>query len=540
MGSTETSWRARPVATVLVKAAILLAPVALGTAAGLLLAHAVPPPAGTAARVAWSVLVLGTSTLVLLGAERVMRRLAPLTLLMRLSLVFPDQAPKRFGVAMKAIRPSRRSSEGLEAKDCLALLASLLAHDRRTRGHSERVAAYTTMIAEELGIEGEEHSRLVWGALLHDIGKLEVPASILNKPGALDDGEWKVMSAHPEHGRALVEPLRPWLGDALSAVDGHHERYDGNGYPDRRRSVDLPQAARIVAVADAFEVMTAARSYKKPMSIAAARQEVVACTGGQFDPEVSRAFLTLSVPKLWRVAGPMAWVAQLPVLGVLVRGELVPVAVGAAAQNAALATTQAVTAAAVVGGALVATGATSLLTTDPAEARPAAVVVGEEPEARGATAASWAGEVAPTDPDDGAEPANDDGAGPDRPGAPGTPPPARPAPETEPSAGPGPVAEVPDPVAPGHDDEVPPGHGGENPGHDDEVPPGHGGENPGHDDEVPPGHGGENPGHGGENPGHGGGNGGGNSGHGGDNSGHGGENSGHGHDHGQGQGQGGG
>ena len=89
----------------------------------------------------------------------------------------------------------------------------------------------------------------------------------------------------------------------------------------------------------------------------------------------------------------MAWVAQLPVLGVLVRGELVPVAVGAAAQNAALATTQAVTAAAVVGGALVATGATSLLTTDPAEARPAAVVVGEEPEARGATAASWAGEV---------------------------------------------------------------------------------------------------------------------------------------------------
>ena len=116
MGSTETSWRARPVATVLVKAAILLAPVALGTAAGLLLAHAVPPPAGTAARVAWSLLVLGTSTLVLLGAERVMRRLAPLTLLMRLSLVFPDQAPKRFGVAMKAIRPSRRSSEGTRSR----------------------------------------------------------------------------------------------------------------------------------------------------------------------------------------------------------------------------------------------------------------------------------------------------------------------------------------------------------------------------------------------------------------------------------------
>jgi hypothetical protein len=351
-------WRARPVATWGVKAFILLVPVAAGTAVGLALAARVPAPTALGARIGWSMLVLGTSTLVLLAVERVVRRLAPLALLLRLSLVFPDEAPKRFGVALRAVRPRREEADGAraEAEASLALLARLLTHDRRTRGHSERVAAYATMIAQELGVDEEERARLTWGALLHDIGKLEVPASILNKPGSLDDAEWKVLSAHPLAGRALVAPLRPWLGDALSAVDGHHERFDGGGYPEHRPAGDLPLAARVTAVADAFETMTAARSYKDPMPIGAARSEVAACAGGHFDPQVCRAFLALSVPRLWRVAGPMAWLAQVPLVGLLVRGELVPVALGSAAQGAAAATGQALTAAAVMGGALVAGG----------------------------------------------------------------------------------------------------------------------------------------------------------------------------------------
>jgi HD-GYP domain-containing protein (c-di-GMP phosphodiesterase class II) len=353
------TWRARPVATVLVKGLILLVPIAAGTLAGFVVADALPVPAGTPAKVAWSLVVLGTSTLTLIGVERLTRRLAPLALLLRLSLVFPDQAPKRFGLALRAIRPGRAAVDADEpaAGASLALLASLLAHDRRTRGHSERVAAYARMICDGLGLSDEERDRITWGALLHDIGKLEVPTRILNKPGKLDEAEWRIMARHPAFGAALVDPLRPWLGDALTAVDGHHERFDGTGYPYRRRSGDLPLAARVVALADAFEVMTAARSYKAPMSVAAGRAEVAACAGGHFDPQVARAFLGLSVPQLWRVAGPLAWLAQVPLIGLVVRGDVVPSVLGPAVQNAAMVTTQAVATAAMVGGALVATGA---------------------------------------------------------------------------------------------------------------------------------------------------------------------------------------
>jgi putative nucleotidyltransferase with HDIG domain len=357
MRMTTTQWRARPVATIAVKAAIVLVPMIAGTAAGLVVAGLLPVPAGLALRVGWVLVVLAASTVTLLLFERLARRAAPLALLLKLGLVFPEQVPHRFGVALKAIRPRRQEDgERLEAAESLSLLASLLAHDRRTRGHSERVAAYATMIAEEMGIEGQDRDRLTWGALLHDIGKLQVPADILTKPSALDDEEWSIMAGHPAFGSALVDPLRPWLGDALSAVDGHHERFDGTGYPYRRPSGSLPVAARVAAVADAFETMTAARSYKDPMPLAAARAEVAACAGGQFDPAVCRAFLALSLPRLWRVAGPLSWLAQIPLIGVVVRGEM-PVVVSSAAQGAALATGQAVTAAAVVGGALLVGGA---------------------------------------------------------------------------------------------------------------------------------------------------------------------------------------
>ena len=279
------------------------------------------------------------------------------------------------------------------------------------------------MIAEELGIDGQDRDRLTWGALLHDIGKLQVPADILTKPSALDDEEWSIMAGHPAFGSALVDPLRPWLGDALSAVDGHHERFDGTGYPYRRPSGSLPVAARVAAVADAFETMTAARSYKDPMPLAAARAEVAACAGGQFDPAVCRAFLALSLPRLWRVAGPLSWLAQIPLIGAVVRGEIVPVAVSSAAQGAALATGQAVTAAAVVGGALLVGGAAGHGVGPDAGATPAA----SAEIAASPTVTDPAGPGGSTDPDDSG---NDDGSyggggggtdrpgtGPDRPGS---------------------------------------------------------------------------------------------------------------------------
>jgi HD domain len=357
----------------------VLVPVAVGLVVGAVVVRLLPTPEGGLDRALWLVAVLGASTASVVLVEQATRRLGPLTLLLRLGLVFPGEAPKRFGVALRAIRPQRLALEAdgdrLGAEQSLSLLAALLAHDRRTRGHSERVAAYATMIATELGIKGEERARLQWGALLHDVGKLEVPARILRKPAPLDDIEWRIMGGHPAFGGRLVDPLRPWLGDALSAVDGHHERWDGGGYPYRRSAADLPIAARVTAVADAFETMTAARPYKKPMPVAEARQEIARCAGHQFDPEVARAFLALSVPRLWVLAGPLTWLAQIPVLGV------------AAAQAAAAAAAPAVTAAAVVGGAMVAGGVAPV----PAIADQRAVVATEAASAE-APGAAPAGE----------------------------------------------------------------------------------------------------------------------------------------------------
>lgn len=247
------------------------------------------------------------------------------------------------------------------------------------------------------------------------------------------------MVGHPAFGSALVDPLRPWLGDALSAVDGHHERFDGTGYPYRRPSGSLPVAARVAAVADAFETMTAARSYKDPVPLAAARAEVAACAGGHFDPAVCRAFLALSLPRLWRVAGPLSWLAQIPLIGVVVRGEIIPVAVSSAAQGAALATGQAVTAAAVVGGALLVGGAADHgLAPDAGRTTPAEIAAsptGTDP-ARGSTDPGDSGN------DDGSN--GGGGSGTDRPG-------------TDPDRPGNDDPTVPDPTVPGGEDPGGPG-----------------------------------------------------------------------------------
>jgi HD-GYP domain-containing protein (c-di-GMP phosphodiesterase class II) len=224
------------------------------------------------------------------------------------------------------------------------------------------VAAYALLIAEELGLDGASREEVRWAGLLHDVGKVAVPPRILNKPGRLDDQEWAVMASHPVEGRALVAPLKGMLGEAIDAVDGHHERWDGSGYPRGVRAADLPLSTRIVAVADAFETMTAARSYKSPVPFGQARTEVTACAGRQFDPAVVRAFLNVSVPRLWRVAGPLALLAQVPVIGSVVQGSMAPGAT-VAAQGALATAGQVAGTAAIVGGVLVVGGAADPPTT---------------------------------------------------------------------------------------------------------------------------------------------------------------------------------
>jgi HD domain len=265
--------------------------------------------------------------LTIIALERVGRRLLPLAALLNLSLLFPDRAPKRFAIARRVGKPRDLQRQLQEARDkgvrggevaymqrVLELVAALSVHDRQTRGHSERVRVFADLIADEMNLPAADRARLRWASLLHDIGKLVVPSEILSKPAALSDAEQTAVRRHPEEGERLVGPLRAWLGEWADAVVQHHERFDGKGYPHGISGEQISLAGRIVAVADSYEVMTAVRPYRKPIGVSAARQELVKCSGGQFDPVVVRAFLNISMGRLWRVVGLGSWIAQLPLL----------------------------------------------------------------------------------------------------------------------------------------------------------------------------------------------------------------------------------
>jgi putative nucleotidyltransferase with HDIG domain len=350
MGGTDPRkddgrWRPRPLLSFALRLASVLVPAAVGAASAYGFVIAVPMPDGFA-RIPWVLGLVVSSTVATALAERIGKRFLPLALLLRLSLVFPDRAPSRFAMARGAgnVRVLERRihearEEGVDpspvraAEQILALVAALSAHDRKTRGHSERVRAFTDLAAGELRLPDADRDRLRWAALLHDIGKLHVPARILNKAGRPDEREWETLQGHPAAGARIAAPLLSWLGPWGNAIEQHHERFDGGGYPHALAGEDISLAARIVSVADSFEVMTAARAYKKPMSVPAARRELAACAGGQFDPAIVRAFLNVSLGRLWLTVGPMSWTALVPVLGSLQRtgGQIAAAAKGAAA-----------------------------------------------------------------------------------------------------------------------------------------------------------------------------------------------------------------
>jgi hypothetical protein len=314
-------WTAHPVWATLLRVVIFLIPISCALFVTWSAQQVLPIPQDAGDRLLWWVTLLGLGLAVALSAERLARRLLPLATLLQLAMLFPDRAPSRFRVARQAgsVRQlEATAASGAEgaasAEEILALVARLSAHDRRTRGHAERVRVYTDLIASEMALPEADRYRLRWAALLHDIGKLSVEADILNKTDPLTEDEWEAIRRHPHEGVSLIGPLAEWLGPWAKTIAHHHERYDGAGYPEGLAGEQIWLGARIVAVADAYDTMTSVRSYKLPVATRAAREELVACSGGQFDPWVVRSFLAVSLPRLLWATGPVSLLVHVPFL----------------------------------------------------------------------------------------------------------------------------------------------------------------------------------------------------------------------------------
>jgi len=164
--------------------------------------------------------------------------------------------------------------------------------DRYTSGHCSRVAEYTCLLAEAVGIHGRELTWLRMGAFLHDVGKIKVDVQILNKPGKLDAREWEEMRMHTVAGDEIVAELGfPY--DIRAIVRNHHERWDGTGYPDRLAGEQIPLNARILCVADVYDALTTSRSYRSELPVEEARAIMSELSGTVFDPTLLEVFLRL-------------------------------------------------------------------------------------------------------------------------------------------------------------------------------------------------------------------------------------------------------
>ncbi len=174
-------------------------------------------------------------------------------------------------------------------KESLFVLANAIeARDSYTHAHMKRLSDYARVLAMELGWERSQLEALEFGAILHDIGKIYIPESVLCKNGKLSDAEWVEMRKHPEVGARMIRDI-PYISAALPMVLYHHERWDGKGYPEGLLGEAIPPSARLLSVADAFDAMTTDRPYREALSAEIAYQEIIEGSGKQFDPEMVAA-----------------------------------------------------------------------------------------------------------------------------------------------------------------------------------------------------------------------------------------------------------
>lgn len=185
------------------------------------------------------------------------------------------------------------SSQGKFQKDMILTIIRILEyHDPYTKGHSKNVANLASMLAEKLGLNDEMIKKTYWAALVHDIGKIVIPSSILNKVGKLTIEEFEVIKKHPVYGHDFLSTSSE-LRELAKYVLYHHERWDGKGYPSGLTGEEIPVISRIISVADAWDAMTSDRPYRKGLTIENAKNELIEHSGMQFDPNIVRRFIEI-------------------------------------------------------------------------------------------------------------------------------------------------------------------------------------------------------------------------------------------------------
>ncbi|MDI3480961.1 MAG: hypothetical protein PWQ97_616 [Tepidanaerobacteraceae bacterium] len=195
---------------------------------------------------------------------------------------------EQFMNIIKALPPIDLSYCRSEADEIIRVFAKVIdAKHSYTAGHSERVAEYTYKLAKAMGMKEEEAQRLKLAGYLHDAGKVAVPRSILDKPGRLTMDEFKLMKRHPVYTMEILSMVS-FLKDLVVIAGGHHERYDGSGYPDGLAGEAIPFGARLMAVADAYDAMTSLRPYQPQRNFAEAKEVIEKNAGSQFDPKVAK------------------------------------------------------------------------------------------------------------------------------------------------------------------------------------------------------------------------------------------------------------
>ena len=170
------------------------------------------------------------------------------------------------------------------------LISVINAKDRYTYGHVERVVVYCRLLSEKLEINEKDKKRLIYGAYMHDIGKINILEEILNKRMPLTKEEWEILKQHPSNGFEIIKPVDS-LSCILPLILYHHERYDGKGYPENLAGDEIPYLARILTVADSFDAMTSKRPYSEVKTYDEAAEEIKKCSGTQFDPYIAEAFI---------------------------------------------------------------------------------------------------------------------------------------------------------------------------------------------------------------------------------------------------------